>query len=224
MGPWSARQLAALGAVVATALYIVGFGLFGSSPKFSADPTKIIGYFHDHHKRVLVAVVLIEIATAPLIALLAQLAVILRDAGSRAEAAVVGIGGAAAAGSLAVGIALYGGLAQLSTFGGGLTPSPDQLSVSPLYRLTQFIQVGWAWMMVVVVATVALAVWRGAHAQWVAIANAIVAVLLVLGGIAVRGTGPLAAGTGIFAGIALVAFLVWVLHLSAVFWTRRVDA
>jgi len=224
MGPWSARQLAALGAVVATVLFIVGFGLFGSPPKFAADPTKIIGYFHDHHKRVLVGVVLIEIGAALLIALLAQLALILRDAGSRAEAAVVGIGGAAATGALAVGVGLYGGLAQLATFGGGLTPSPDQLSVSPLYRLTQFIQVSWSWMMVVVVASVALAAWRGAHTQTVAAANGIIAVLLVLGGISVKGKGAFAAGTGALSLIAMIAFLAWVLHLAAIFWTRRVSA
>src|SRR5207302_5497992 len=123
---------------------------------------------------------------AILIALLAQLAVILRDAGSRAEAAVVGIGGAAATGVLAVGVALYGGLTQLSTFGGGLVPSPDRLSVSPLYRLTQFLQVGWSWMMVSVVTAVTLAVWRGAHTRNVALANGVIAVLLVLGGISVK--------------------------------------
>src|SRR5947199_189533 len=84
----------------------------------------------------LIAVVLIEIAAVILIGLLAQLAVLLRDAGSRAEAAVVGIGGAAAVGALAVGIALMGGIAQLATFSGaGVIPSPDRLSVSPLYRL-----------------------------------------------------------------------------------------
>src|SRR2546421_516297 len=98
MGPWSARQWAALGAVAATVLLIVGFAVMGSPPSFSADPSKIVNFFHDHHKRALVAVVLIEIAATILVALLAQLAVLLRDAGSRAEAAVVGIGGAAAVG------------------------------------------------------------------------------------------------------------------------------
>jgi len=219
MGPWSARQLAALGAVVATALFIVGFGLFGSPPKFGADPTKILIYFHGHHKRVLVGVVLIEIAAALVIALLAQLALILRDAGSRAEAAVVGIGGAAATGALAVGVGLYGGLTQLATFA-----APDSLAVPPLYRLTQFIQVSWSWMMVVVVASVALAAWRGAHTQTVAAANGIIAVLLVLGGISVKGRGAFAAGTGALSLIAMIAFLAWVLHLAAIFWTRRVSA
>ena len=219
MGPWSARQLAALGAVAATALLIVGYALLGSPPKFAADSAKIISYFHVHHQRVLVAVVLIEIAAALLIALFAQLAVILRDAGSRAEAAVVGIGGAAATGILAVGVALYGGLAQLATFGG-----PDRLSVSSLYRLTQFIQVGWAWMMVAVVSAVALAVWRGAHTRAVAAANGVIAMLLVLGGLSVKGVGALAAGTGALSLVATLAFVAWVLHLAAIFWTRHVNA
>src|SRR5438477_500766 len=115
-----------------------------------------------------------------------------------------------------------GSMVRAAVGGAGVIPSPDRLSVSPLYRLTQFVFIGFTWMMVAVVASVALAVWRGAHVRGVAAANGLIAVLLVLGGISVRGSGALAAGTGALSWIATIAFIAWVLHLAAVFWMRRV--
>lgn len=214
MSPWSARQLAALGAVAATVLFVVGFLLPGSPPKFGADTLKIVGFFHDKHKKVLVSTVLIEAAVAIMIGVVAQLAVILRDAGHRAHAAVVGIAGAASLGSLGVGLGLYGGLGQIATF------RQEAGAVAPLYRLVQFIGVAWFWTTMVLVLAVALAAWKGAFPMWVAAANGVIAVLLVLGGISVKAKGAFAAGSGAFAVIGSVAFLVWVLHLAVLFWPR----
>jgi hypothetical protein len=45
--------VAALGAVLATALLVVGFLLPGSPPRFDADGAKIVNYFHSHHGRLL---------------------------------------------------------------------------------------------------------------------------------------------------------------------------
>lgn len=218
MGTWSARQLAAVGAVAATVLFVVGFSILGSPPKFDADTLKIVGYFHSHHKKVLVSTVLCEIAVAIMVGVIAQLAVLLRDAGQRAHAAVVGIAGAASLGTIGVGLGLYGGLAQLATFG------QEASAVAPLYRLIQFIQVAWFWTTLMMVATVALAAWNGVFPRWVAGANGIIAVLLALGGVSVKGDGAFAAGTGAFCMIGSIAFLVWVLHLGALFWGRTQEA
>ncbi len=95
MGTWSDRQLAAIGAVVATVLFVVAFALFGSSPAFDAASGKIVAYFHDHHRRLLSAAVLGEAGVAVMIGVVARLAVVLRDGGHRALAAVTGIAGAA---------------------------------------------------------------------------------------------------------------------------------
>jgi len=72
----------------------------------------------------------------------------------------------------------------------------------------------------VLVGAVALAAWNGAFPRWAAATNGLVAVLLFLGGISVKGTGALAAGTGALASIAGIAFVVWVLHLAVLFWWR----
>jgi hypothetical protein len=214
MGPWSARQLAALGAVAATVLFVVGFLMPGTPPKFNADALKIAGFFHDKHKTVLISTVLVEIGVAIMIGLVAQLAVLLRDAGHRAHAAVVGIAGAASIAALGIGVGLYGGLGQVATFG------QESIVVGPLYRLIQFVQVAWFWTTLVLVLAVALAAWKGAFPMWVAAANGLIAVLLVLGGISVKARGVFSAGTGAFCIIGSIAFLVWVLHLAVLFWEK----
>jgi hypothetical protein len=193
---------------------VVGILLPGSPPKFNADALKIVGYFHDKHKRVLVSTVLCELAIAMLIAVVAQLAVLLRDAGRRAQAAVIGIAGAASLGTLGVGIGLYGGLGQIVTF------RQEAGAVAPLYRLIQFIQVAWFWSTLVMVVALALAAWKGAFPGWVAPLNGVIAILLVLGGISVKAKGAFSAGTGVFCVIGSVAFLVWVLQLAVLFWER----
>ncbi len=213
-GTWSARQLAALGAVAATVLFLIGFLMPGTPPKFNADALKIVGFFHDKHRKVLIATVLIEAGVAIMIGVVAQLAVILRDAGHRAHAAVVGIAGAASLGAFGVGLGLYGGLAQIATFG------QEAGAVAPLYRLVQFIGVAWFWTTAVLVLAVALAAWKGAFPMWVATANGVIAVLLVLGGISVKARGVFAAGSGALSIIGSVAFLVWVLHLAVLFWGK----
>jgi len=212
MGPSLMRQLATAGAVVAAVLLLIGGLIPGQPPDFNAAPLKIVAFFHDHHKSELVATILIEVAVAFLIALVAQLAVLLRDAGHRANAAVVGIAGAASLGTIAVGAALTGGLAQLAMFSGEAT------AAAPLYRLIQFLQIGWAWTTLMMVLALAHAAWIGAFPRWVSGANGIIAVFIVLAGISIRGSGAFAAGTGAFCVIGAIAFLVWVLHLGVLFW------
>jgi len=212
MGNWSERQLAAVGAVAAAVLLIVGFGLFGKSPDFNADAVKIVNHFHSHHKKILVGTVLAEIGVAILVAVFAQLAVLLRDGGHRALAAVTGIAGAASLALLAASVGLVGGLAQIATFG------PEAGAVAPLYRLLQFLSVGWFWTTMVMVLTVVLAARQRTFGPWFALANGAVAVLLVLGGISVKGDGAFQAGTGPLCVIASIAFIAWVLHLSLLFW------
>jgi hypothetical protein len=218
MGPWSTRQLAALGAVAATVLFVVGFLLPGAPPRFDADALKIVGFFHDKHKKVLVSLVIVELGVAVFIGVIAQLAVLLRDSGHRAHAAVVGIAGAASAGSLAVGYGIFGGLGQIATF------RAEGSTVPPLYRLLQFLFIGWYWVTLVMILAVALAAWKGAFPQWVAAANGVIAVLMVLAAISVKAQGALAAGTGALSVMGSLAFLVWVLHLAVLFWAKPQSA
>jgi hypothetical protein len=213
MSAWSARQLAALGAVVATVLLLVGFLLSGNPPKFDADPLKIVNYFHSHHSRLLASAVIVEAGVVVLIGVLGHLSIVLRGGAQRTLAAIVGIAGAAAAAALGIGYGLYGGLAQLSNF------TDERLIVAPLYRWVQFIQVALFWTFLGVVVATAVGGLRGVFPRWTAALNGVVAVLLVLGGISVKGQGALQAGTGALCLVGSIAFLVFILELAYLFWT-----
>jgi len=218
MSAWSARQLAALGAVVATVLLVVGFLVPGEPPDLDADPVTIVGYFHSHHDRLLISLLVVEVGVVVLIAVFAQLAVVLRGGAQRTLASVVGVAGAVTAAGLGIGWALYGGLAQLANF------SPERLIVAPLYRVLQYLQVALFWFVLAVVLATAVAALRGVFPRWTAAVNGIVAVLLVLGGISVKGQGALQAGTGALTVVASIAFLFFILELAYLFWTATPTA
>ncbi len=82
MGGWSSRQ-AALGAFAVVILWLVGFFIAGTPPKFAAPPEQIVHYYVTHHHQVLVAVVLVAIGIVVYLAVLAQLSLLLRGAGER---------------------------------------------------------------------------------------------------------------------------------------------
>jgi hypothetical protein len=213
MSAWSARQLAALGAVVATVLLIVGFFIPGAPPAFDADRAKIINYFHDHKSRILVSTILVEAGVAVLIAVLAHLAIVLRGGAQRTLATITTIGGAVVAATLGISVALYGGLAQLSNF------ADERGAVSVFYRWTQFLFLALSWAALVVVVATAVAGLRGVFPRWTAALNGVIAVLLVLGGISVKGQGALQAGTGALSFISTIAFFVFLIELAYLFWT-----
>jgi hypothetical protein len=58
----------------------------------------------------------------------------------------------------------------------------------------------------------------GAFPRWVAPLNGLVAVLLVLGGISVRGSGALGVGTGVLPMLANLAFAVLLLEIAVLLW------
>ncbi len=116
MGGLSARRLAALGSVAVVVLWVVGFFLAGKQPAFAAPPLAVAVYFHDHHKQVLIASVLVAIGIGIYLGVLAQLTVELSGAGRRTLATIVGFAAAASAAVFAIGDALYGTLGQAASF------------------------------------------------------------------------------------------------------------
>jgi len=216
MGGLSARRLAAVGAVGVVVLWVVGFFLAGSPPKFNDSPDKIALFFNDHHKAVLIASVMVAIGIAFYLGVMAQLTIELRGAGQRTLAAIVGLGAAASAGLFAIGDGLYGVLSQAAVEPGG-----DPGLLKALYQFDQFAGVPMYWLVLVVVIPVTIAASRGVFPGWSMWLNALIAVLLVLGGISVKASGAFAAGTGAFAQIAFLAAMVFLLELGALFWSSR---
>lgn len=216
MGGWSARRLAALGAVGVVVLWVVGFFISGTPPKFDDPPGKVALFFHDNHKQVLTAAVLVAIGLALYLGVMAQLAIELRGAGERTLAMIVALGAAASAGLFSTGDAIYGVLGQAAVAPGG-----DPALVAALYQLDQFAGVPMYWLTLTIVVSVAVAGTRGVFPRWSTWLNAVIAVLIVLGGISVKASGALAAGTGAFAMIGFLAALVFLLEIGVLLSTAK---
>jgi hypothetical protein len=216
MGMKSGRHLASLGAVAVVVLWIVGFFLAGKPPKFDASADTVVSYYADHHKQVLIAVVLVAIGLAIYLCVMSQLSLHLRGSGQRSLAPVILVGAGASAGLFAVGNALYGVIAQAV-----IAPGADPGLAKALYQLDQFAGVTMYWLILPIMLSVAIAAHRGVFPVWSAWVTWILAVLVVLGGVSVKATGAFAAGTGPIAGIAFGAALVFLLEVGVLLWTAK---
>jgi hypothetical protein len=215
----SGRHLAAVGAFAVVALWVVGFFLAGKPPKFDDTPDQVVGYYADHHKQVLIAVVLVAMGLAIYLCVMSQLSLHLRGAGQRSLAPVILVGAAASAGLFAVGDALYGVIAQAVA-----SPGADPALAKALYQLDQFAGIPMYWLALLPIVSVALAAHRGVFPAWAAWLTWVLAVIVALGGVSVKASGAFAAGTGPVATIAFGAALVFLLEVGVLLWTAKEPA
>jgi len=213
MGGVPMRRVGAAGAVAFIVLNIIAFGIIGSEPKYGASPTKIAKYFADNHKAILVAVVLLGLGLALLVGAIAQCADMLRSVGFPDAATAFAVAGGVLVAILGIATGILGSMSQMAKNGA----DPGTLRV--FYMAAQFIvSVPAAWIGLLLVVPLARVSLSGALPRWVAQVNGLLAVLLVLGGIAVRGSGVLAVGTGAFATLANIAFVLLFLEVAALLW------
>lgn len=213
MGGLSSRKLAGLGAFAVVLLWVVGFFLAGKPPKFDDPPLKVVDYYATHHKQVLIAVIMVAIGIAIYLAVSAQLAVLLRDAGQAALAATVLAGAAASAGLFAVGDGLFGVIAQAVQ-----VPGADPGLAKALYMLDQFAGIAMYWISLLGILSVFIAARRHVFPGWAMWLSGVLAVLVALGGISVKASGAFAAGTGPVATVAFGAALVFLLEVGVLLW------
>jgi hypothetical protein len=181
----------------------------GKPPAFAAPQAKVVHYFATHHNQVLIACILVAIGIAVYLAVLAQLALLLRGSGQRSLSAVVLLSTAASAAVFAVGDAIYGVIGQAVQM-----PNADPAIAQALYQLDQFAGVPLYWLILASIVCVALAGHRGVFPRWTVWLNTVFAVLVVLGGIAVKASGFFEAGTGHAANLAFAAALVFLLEVG----------
>jgi len=212
----SARQLAAIGAFGVVALWLIGFFLAGKPPKFDSTPESVVHYYASHHKQVLIATILVAIGLALYLTVLAQLASYLRAGGQWTLGVVVIAAGAASAGLFAVGDSVYGVITQAVT-----EPGADPGVAKALYMLDQFAGVVIYWLVLPIILSVTIAAARGLFPRWAVWLSGLFAVLVALGGIAVKADGALAAGTGPIANLAFGAALVFLLEVGLLLWGAR---
>jgi hypothetical protein len=216
MGGWSGRKQAAVGAFTVVVLWVVGFFLAGKPPKFDDSSQKVVDYYANHHKQVLIAVILVAMGIAIFLAVAAQLSLLLRGAGERSLAAVVIAGAAAMAGLFSVGDALYGIIAQAVVM-----PGADPNLARALYELDQFAGIPIYWLSLTLILSVLMAARRGVFPSWVIWITSLLAVLAVLGGLSVKADGVFAAGTGLFANLGFAAALVFLLEVGLLLWSAK---
>ena len=214
MGGMSGRRQAAVGAFAVVVLWVVGFFLSGKPPKFDDPPSSVVDYYSQHHKQVLISVILVAIGIAVFLLVAAQLSLYLRGAGQRSLAPVILVGAAAMAGLLSVGDVLYGVIAQAV-----VRPGADPGLAAALYELDQFAGIPMYWLSLLLLGSVMVAARRGVFPGWAFWFTGILAVLAVLGGLSVKADGVLAAGTGLFATLGFGAALVFLLEVGILLWT-----
>jgi hypothetical protein len=213
MGTLPMRRVGAAGAVAFVVLNIVAFAIIGSEPDYGASATKIAAYFSEHHKALLVSGVLLGIGLALAIGAFAQCADMLRGFGFPDAAFAFGIAGAALISIGGVGVAILASMSQMAKSG------VDPETVRAFYQAAQFmLSVPCAWIGLFLLIPLTRVAMTGALPRWVPPVNGVLAILLVLGGISVRGDGVLAVGSGLFAGLANLAFLLLLLEIAALLW------
>jgi hypothetical protein len=215
----SGRRLAGVGAVAVVVLWVVGFFLAGKQPAFDASSEKVVDYYANHHKQVLIAVIMVSIGIALFLVVAAQLSLYLRAAGERSLAAVVLVGAAAMGGLFSVGAGLYGVIGQVVVM-----PGADPGLARALYQLDQFAGVPIYWLTLLLVGSVAIAAHRGVFPAWALWLSAILAVLVVLGGLSVKASGVFAAGTGTFAKVGFGAAMVFLIEVGVLLWRAKEPA
>ena len=217
MTAWPARRQAAAAGVLFVVLLLIQAFSTGSPPKFDDPAAKVVGYYGDHHRAILITMILSGMGLVVFLWFATQLALILREAGQGVLTVAAFAGGVATVAVAAVGDAVNGAADQITDNGG--TPG----LVRALYQMQLFVFGRFYWTSLIVAAALALAGWRGAMPRWNAYVCGLACVLLVLGGVSLKSAGAFAAG-GAMPLLGFLAFLAVVLSTSIALWTTATPA
>jgi hypothetical protein len=209
MRTWTFERLGALAGVAFIVLSLVGDFSSGSPPGTDDSAGKIASFFADHHRGVIVSVVLTGIAGPFFVWFLTALVLRLRAVGETAWAvAAFGLALAALAAGFAADV-FYGSLARIAVVA-------DENVAKSVYQLDGFFTVKSFWFAAAALLAVGIASWR-ALPRWYALTSLAAAVVCALGGIAVKQEGFLAPLGGL-TEIAFFGLLVWIVATAAMLW------
>ncbi len=209
MRAWTFERRGALAGLAFIGLSLIGDLSSGSPPGTDDSAAKIASFFENHHRGVIVSVILTGIAGPFFIWFLAALVLRIRAAGETAWAvAAFGLALAALAAGFAAD-AFYSSLARIATYS-------DKSLARSVYQLDGFFTVKSFWFAAGAVLAVAIAA-RRALPRWYALISLAAAVVCALGGIAVKQTGFLAPLGGL-TEIAFIGLLVWIVASVVLLW------
>ena len=207
MGSWSDQRKAAMGGILAMVLLVVGNFMSGQPPKFAAGSSTVVSYFDDHHRSILIGMILTGLAVPLYVWFTAQLALMVRGL----YGAGIALGGLLVAACAATGDALTATGSHAARVG------DDPQAIRLLFQLSSLAYSRLFWAGLAVAVPLAMAAAAGQLKPWVRWVAWAQAVLYLLGGIALKETGFFSPTGGMamigylafFIGTALVAFSVW---------------
>lgn len=203
MNRWTPERWAASTGIGFAVLLLVGGFLPGSPEKWNASAADVQSYLQGKHKEILVAGALFGVGYILFLWFLASFAGMFREAGQGRLATIIYGAGVATITLGAVGDGLTVGMAKAS-FGA------DAHTMQTIYGLSNFLYTRVLWT----AAAGTLAAWLAtrrskAMPDWYAWLTLLAAVLLVLGGLAVKNNGffTITGGMGV---ISFLSLTVWV--------------
>lgn len=202
MGSWSDQRKASAGGILAMVLLVVGNFMTGQPPKFGASAATVAHYYSQHHRAILIGMILAGLAVPFYVWFTAHLALAIRGPWGVA----IALGGLLIAGCAATGDALTAAGAQAAHSGG------DQNAMRLMFQLSSIAYSRLFWAGLAVAVPLALAAAAGQLKPWVRWVAWAQAVLYLLGGVALK-SGGFFSPTG---GMALIAYLAFFVGTAAV--------
>jgi hypothetical protein len=207
MASWLNQRNAAMGGILAMVLLVVGYFMTGQPPKFGASGASLMSYYNDHHRSLVIAMILTGIA----IPLYLWFVAYLSTAVGGAQGTAVALGGLLIAACAATGDILNLAIVK------GVKLGDDLGALRLVYQASTLSYTRLFWAGLAVAVPLAFAASRGALKSWVAGVALVQAVLYVLGGFSLKSTGffsptggmALIAFLAFFVGTAVIAFGLW---------------
>ncbi len=217
MSKWTIERWAASTGIGFAVLLLVGGFLPGSPKKYDASAADIQSYLQHKHKEILIGGALFGIGYVLFLWFLASFAGMFREAGQGRLATIVYGAGVATVTIGAIGDGTNVALARL-------TYSADPKTVQGLYGVQAFF-FGRLWWTAAAVALAAMFAVRRSKVLpgWYAWLTLAVAVLLVLGGLALK-TAGFFSPSGAMGFIAFIALIVWIAVSSALLVRKTAGA
>jgi hypothetical protein len=202
MGSAVNQRQGAMCGIAAVVLLVVGNFIYGQPPKFAASAEKVTAFYQDHHRAMLIGMILTGVAIPLYVWFLAHLVLAIR--GSFGVA--VALGGLLVAAAATTGDVLTATATHAAKAGG------DPQTIRFAFEASSIAYGRLLWGAVAVAVPLALAVRAGALRSWLAPVLYIQAALMLLGGLSLKSSGFFSP-TG---GMAVIAFLAYFLGTLAI--------
>jgi hypothetical protein len=207
MASWLNQRNAAMGGFLAMVLLVVGQVIYGRPPKFSASQGSVVDFYTQHHRTVLIGLILIGVAIPLYVWFIAYLAVAVGGA----------LGAAVALGALLVAAAAGVGDVLSLTLSRSITAGSDSGAIRLAYEGATLAYTRLFWAAIAVAIPLAIAASKGALRSWVVWVAWLQAILMLLGGLSLKTTGFFSPVGGM-ATIAYAAYFIGTAAFALALW------